>query len=221
MNNRWADHKVESMYDKTMLGLEIGLIKRLLNPGETILDAGCGEGEGTLEYSKFWEVEAFDSSPERLWMAKERCGARFFQHDVRDPLEKKYDVVISQRLLINLESWNEQRWAIRNLVSAARKRVVLSEGSVDGVAELNGFRGIFGLPPIPIPDHNAFIADQCLIAMGFKSAGTLGAYYLLTRGVQPALTKDFHWSSKFNKAAARVDLEADKYSRIKVWAYEK
>ena len=47
----WNRDDVESMYDKHLLNAEIELIKRRITPNTKILDAGCGEGEGTLAYS--------------------------------------------------------------------------------------------------------------------------------------------------------------------------
>ena len=64
----WNQDDVESMYDKNLLNLEIKLIKKRITEKSKILDAGCGEGEGTLEYSKIpgVKVHAVDFSETRL-----------------------------------------------------------------------------------------------------------------------------------------------------------
>lgn len=229
MDVRWSDRSVESMYDKTLLGLEIEAIKRHIPNGSRILDAGCGEGEGTLAYTEVGEVEAFDRCKERLEMARERVGdkAIFYQHDVlKPPIDKHYDVVISQRLLINLGTWEQQKYAMLKL-SSMGKRLILSEGSVDGVGELNKFRALYGLPPIPIPAHNLFINDADLlehaeeIGLRLVTTESLGSYYLLTRGVQPALKTSFRWDSDFNLASAKADIwGADEFARVKIWVFD-
>jgi 2-polyprenyl-3-methyl-5-hydroxy-6-metoxy-1,4-benzoquinol methylase len=47
----WDRDDVESMYDKHLLNREIELIRQRIPPNTKLLDAGCGEGEGTLVYS--------------------------------------------------------------------------------------------------------------------------------------------------------------------------
>ena len=237
-NERWADKSVESMYDKTLLALEIAAIKKRLRTGQFVVDAGCGEGEGTAQYADVAFVSAFDKSPERLDMARERVGSDvcLFQHDVREriPIGMAVDAVISQRLLINLASWAEQERALDNLTAILRPggRLILSEGSQEGVTELNVWRAIYGLPPIPIPAHNVFLSDGDLLeytdSHGFdlQAWDDFGAYYLLTRGVQPALREDFHWDSPFNRASAsprikELFVDTDRFSRIKVWVFER
>ena len=48
---------------------------KYLNPGQKILDAGCGSGRDTLAFLKEgYEVEAFDASSEICRIASERTG---------------------------------------------------------------------------------------------------------------------------------------------------
>ena len=49
----WNRDDVESMYDKNLLKLEIQLIKQRLTKNSKILDAGCGEGEGSNVWDDF------------------------------------------------------------------------------------------------------------------------------------------------------------------------
>src|SRR5205823_3617387 len=46
----WDREDVESMYDKHLLGAELALIAPRIPTGSLVLDAGCGEGEGTARY---------------------------------------------------------------------------------------------------------------------------------------------------------------------------
>ena len=74
----WEDKKVESMYDKNLLKAEIRLIKKYIKPGSKILDAGCGEAEGTYAYSaiKNTLIHGADFSQTRLNKAKKRLHKR-------------------------------------------------------------------------------------------------------------------------------------------------
>src|SRR5438045_8442179 len=72
----WNDNAVASMYDKHLLNAEIDLLRRQIPEGAKVLDAGCGEGEGTLAYSSVpgTVVQAVDFSETRLEKARERLS---------------------------------------------------------------------------------------------------------------------------------------------------
>ena len=223
----WNDPHTESMYDKNILRLEIEAIKREICVGSTILDFGCGDGESTEEYSKIGHVIGVDFSEVRLEMARKRLpDVVFMQGDVRNAHTfGQYDVVIAQRLLINLASWEEQSIAIDHLMNMVKPdgKLLLSEGSLNGVNRLNRMRAVYDLNPIPIPEHNVFIDDAFLetVCDLKKVKSGLGAYYFLTRGIQPALTDDIKWDSRFNLASSIDEiqklLDLGEFSRIKIW----
>lgn len=238
--NRWDDPAVESMYDKTLMAMESRLIAEHIPEGSSICDAGCGEGEGTLFYSQIPKsrVHAFDSSTTRLSLAAERLAGRAnVSMAIRDIMEQgddgmKFDVVVSQRLLINLDSKAKQRGAFSALVEMLNPGglLILSEGSADGVENLNNFREHYGLAPIPVPAHNRFIKDEDLLGWGYAHGlgivdkPSMGAYYLLTRGVQPALTNEYDWLSAFNIASASDAMSCDlpcahAFARVKIWVF--
>ena len=54
----WNRPDVESMYDKHLLSAEISLIRARIPPGTKILNAGCGEGEGTAFAAGIADVDA-------------------------------------------------------------------------------------------------------------------------------------------------------------------
>lgn len=230
----WNNPAVESMYDKTLLRLETENLKQWIPEGSYVCDMGCGEGEATLEYSRIPGVRVLgvDNSLTRLELAQKRLSGlenvKLRQASVFDSAIGQFDVVVSQRMLVNLSSWDEQKRGLLALMTLVRPggRVLLSEGSLNGFSELNDFREDMGLPPIPIPAHNVFISDADLqsyaVDIGLKlSCFTgIGTYYLLTRGVQPALTKDIRWDSEFNTRASRIDIPwTARYSRIKQWCF--
>lgn len=238
----WNREEVESMYDKHLLKAEINLIKSWIPSGVKVLDAGCGEGEGTLEYARVaGTIHAADFSETRLRKAADRlAGVRNVQFRHVNflgccTLDADYDVVISQRFVINLMKWEEQRRVIANLISLLKPagRLLMLEGSQQGVDELNRFRAVCGLTPIPVKWHNRFFDDEEMRAFvgekGLKLAATdgLGGYFLLTRGVRPMLDTDLNWDCEFNRVAASAalrDLRAFdpvRFSRLKLWVIER
>ena len=237
----WENDNVESMYDKHLISLEIELISQLIQNDKEILDAGCGEGEGTLVYSKISgsNILGADYSPTRLKKAKERlshqANVEFRQVDFLEklPFDQKFDVIVSQRFLINLFNWKNQSETISKLISLLNPggELIMLEGSKDGVNELNEVRSRFGLDPIPIPWHNEFFDDSQLEtfikeqSMTLKLKSGLGAYFLLTRGVRPYFDKELNWDAEYNQIASglsssEMSMISDRFSRLRLWHFK-
>jgi SAM-dependent methyltransferase len=238
----WNRDDVESMYDKHLLNAEIELIKRRITPHAKILDAGCGEGEGTLVYSAIpgVVVHAVDFSKTRLDKAAKalrgRTNVSLQQVDFLGPylLSNDYDIVISQRFMINLMEWSLQQKVLLDLMAMLKAggRLLMLEGSKQGMDSLNEFRAAFGLNPIPPKWHNLFFDDEVLIrfmqqqAYNLLEEDGLGTYFLLTRGVRPALEKELNWDCEFNRLAATPAMKRllafnTKFSRLKLWIFGK
>lgn len=238
----WENDNVESMYDKILLNLEIYEISRKIPKDSKILDAGCGEGEGTLVYSSIEGslIHAADFSETRLKkLAKRLAGKNNVELKKVDFLGKidldfDYDVIISQRFMINLMSWDLQKKVIIELMRRIKPqgRFVMLEGSEKGVQELNELRSFFGLEPIDVKWHNKFFNDEKLIYFmdkhGFEiiEHNGFGIYFLLTRGLRPYFDKDLYWDCEFNKIAAKQELwnhlklDDARFSRLKLWVFK-
>lgn len=238
----WEREDVESMYDKHLLRAEIELVRKHVPAGSKILDAGCGEGEGTLAYSAIpgVTIHGADFSSARLRKAAERLKGRSNVRLLRVdflkplPLDRDFDVVISQRFLINLPEWSLQSRVLLDLMALLKPggRLLLLEGSQDGVDALNRFRSACGLEPIPVKWHNLFFEDRKLVesmaAHGHRCVAQegLGTYFLLTRGIRPLLDKDLNWDCEFNRLAASEQVDAElglgvRFSRLKLWVFQK
>lgn len=238
----WDQENVESMYDKNLLSAEIVLIKKNIPPGSKILDAGCGEGEGAKEYSfvKGVTVHAVDFSDTRLKKAAKRLKGRrnvtlknvdFLGKYI---LDNDYDVIISQRFLINLPGWRAQMKVLKNLIKLLKSggKLLILEGIMDGVNDLNKFRACYGLKPIPVKWHNYFFKDKLLVDFMSKNGCRLvkedgfGAYFLLTRGIRPIFDKKLNWDCDFNSISSGKKISklfglGAKYSRLKLWVFQK
>jgi ubiquinone/menaquinone biosynthesis C-methylase UbiE len=238
----WNTEAVESMYDKNLLQAEIRLISRYIPVGSKLLDAGCGEGEGTVVYSAMSGVlvHAVDFSETRLSKAAERLGDRtnvtLQQVDFLGSysLATDYDVIVSQRFLINLMEWELQQKVLLSLMAMLKPggKLLMLEGSQQGVDSLNEFRGALGLEAIPVKWHNLFFDDDSLVKFmqehghQLTKVDGLGAYFLLTRGVRPALDQELDWNCDFNRSAATDGMAqllgfGPEFSRLKLWIFEK
>lgn len=238
----WNKNDVESMYDKHLLNAEIELIIQRIPPNTKILDAGCGEGEGTLVYSAIpgVVVHAVDFSQTRLSKAKDRLKERenvvLKRVDFlgQYQLDNDYDIIVSQRFLINLTEWRLQSKILLDLMSMLKPggRMLIFEGSRQGVDSLNEFRAAWGLDPIPVKWHNLFLDDDMLLefmqlhSYSLKETDGLGTYLLLTRGIRPNLDRELNWDCEFNKIAATNKIKellgfSTRYSRLKLWVFQK
>lgn len=239
----WEKDNVESMYDKHLLKAEIDLITKHIHSGSKVLDAGCGEGEGTLTYSSIKEVSVCgaDFSQKRLNKAHQRlrdCGnVRLERVDFLGEytLDNDFDVVVSQRFLINLQEWSKQQKVIRDLLGLLKPggKLILLEGSKQGMDSLNEFRAVMEMSPIPPKWHNLFFDDDLLVDFmrgnGSKLLAVegLGTYFLLTRGIRPALDSNLNWDHSFNRLAASptvhrlLGMDETRFSRLKLWVFQK
>lgn len=238
----WNRDEVESMYDKHLLNGEIDAIRRRIPEGSRVLDAGCGEGEGTLAYSAVpgVTVHGVDFSETRLRKARERlhscANVTLAQADLLadEALPGGFDVVISQRFVINVTEWSLQQKLLLRLIGLVNPggRLLMLEGSRDGVEELNRFRAGLGLPPIDVKWHNLFFDDSALETFMERNGlrllekDGLGAYLLLTRGLRPVFDAELNWDCDFNKRAASKEISdllglRDRFSRLKLWVFRK
>src|SRR5262249_673112 len=207
-----------------------------------ILDAGCGEGEGTLAYSDIpgVVVHAVDFSATRIALARQRLTGR---HNVvlqqADLLSKytfddNYDVIVSQRFLINLMEWPLQQEVVLKLMQLLKPggQLLMMEGSQQGVRSLNDLRSSLGLQPIPIKWHNLFFDDELLIRFmqqnnyRLTAQEGLGTYFMLTRAIRPLLDSYLSWDCEFNRLPALPAISeflalGTKFSRLKLFVFEK
>jgi len=213
--------------------LEIETIKRYLKSGDRVLDAGCGNCYTTREISSsVREIIGIDSSPEMIKRAleeKKTEGIESINFAVLDVLELDqskfglFNVVISERCLINLDSWEKQQRAIANLASVISPggRLIFVEGCKDGRTSLNEFRAKVGLEPMPPVWHNLdFDKVETLAYLGnffdIEEQITFGVYDFISRVLHPLLVspQQPQYDSRINEVAARLSLNSQEYGEI-------
>jgi SAM-dependent methyltransferase len=153
--------------------LEIETIKPYLRSNDRLVDVGCGSGYATrLLAPLVHEAVGFDFSESMIGRARAAAAGRErLRFDVGDVLSIDsqalgvFDVALSVRCLINLESWELQQRAIENIARLVRPggRFIMVEGCADGRRALNALRQKVGLSEMPAVWHNVDFDEATLI----------------------------------------------------------
>ena len=189
--------------------LEIAFALNHISDGDRLLDVGCGPGVALCAYASQRAITAhgIDYAENMISFARRRMkeiapnlDVAFQQADVTElPFESGYfDVVTSSRCLMALLDWNLQQKALLeiNRVLKPSGKLVLMEGTLDGLERLNFYRRQFGLPEIA-PDgkdrlltrkfRECELLEFCAAHYAVEQTQRFGMYYFLTRVVQPLL----------------------------------
>lgn len=142
-----------------------------------VLDIGCGDGRSILEIAaKFPDCHftGIDFSETMVRIASKnlepkpelRRRVNFIFGDVTKLHEvisdKKFDIVISDRCLINLESSAIQYKAISDISNhlSPNGYFIAIENFIEGHNAMNDSRRAMGLPEIPIRWHNKYFNEE-------------------------------------------------------------
>jgi SAM-dependent methyltransferase len=139
-----------------------------------VADIGCGDGRTTirlacnllntsfvgLDYSSFMVENA-----KSVLLSRESPNVEFKQLDICDGLKDSFNLIYTTRCLINLPSWDLQKVAINNIHKALTGGGVylMVENFIEGQDNFNQVRRNFGLPEIPVREHNFFFQRQRLL----------------------------------------------------------
>ena len=181
-----------------------------------VLEIGCGNGY-TLSllrpaFSQY-QFSGLDFSEDLLQIARGRnlAGVSFEQGDARKlrHADNSFDVIFTERCIINLLSWEEQQQALREIHRILRKGgyILFMESFGDGYRNLNKARNELGLDSIPMPNHNLYFEKETFEpfvsqlfeitdALSLGAAGPndvhrnfLSSHYFTARVLHPLLTK--------------------------------
>jgi ubiquinone/menaquinone biosynthesis C-methylase UbiE len=237
--------------DVKLKQLEMDILKEYVGTEDTVLDLGCGNGVLTflLAERTSRDVQGVDFSSEMIRCALEERDKRnysadkinFFVHDLReldslpDRLRNYFDVVITERALINLQTWEEQERAIEQIVTLLKPsgRYLMCENSTDSLSRLNKLRKHSGLPEITPPWHNRYLRDQevsqleCVTLLEQRNFTSL--YYLISRVFNALLAKEVEtepsYDSLVNNAAVSLsrfkEFESLDLGQTKLWVFQK
>ncbi len=174
-----------------------------------VLDIGSGNGYSTIQLMRRHPTLTFvggDFSPEMVaaantsraeLSAQEQQRITFEVRDVTDlrACAGQFDVVISDRCVINVPTREEQWRALGEIARALKAggTYVALENFTDGQDNLNAERARHELPPVSIRWHNLFLDPEEFIQRAnewFEVRQTVpisSTYYLVTRVVYSKL----------------------------------
>jgi SAM-dependent methyltransferase len=223
--------------------LEVDAIATYVRDGMRILEVGCGNGITSIEIARRHKVEilGIDFATEMIAAANSmlagqqlKGSAKFRVGDVLGSLglTERFDLIYSERVLINLPDWAAQRQAILNIseLLADKGVYVMCENSQDGLAQINALREQVGLPAIIPPWHNRYFHDAeveqlsvpgvILEAVNYYSS----TYYFLSRVVNAFLAaqegKDPDYRAPINQLALRLPAIGD-LGQGRIWLWRK
>ena len=216
----------------------------------TILDVGCGNGytlERLLERYPDQRFIGVEKSDELRALASSRFRqdghVTIIAGDIRNPEfapPDSADVIICQRVLINLLEYGDQKRALENIVAvlhagpaaAAGGKCLFIEAFTRYLLKLNEARAEFELPPIPPAHHNLYLPDDFFLVPRLRPfvrpdiapANFLSTHYYVTRVLHPVVTANK--ALKRNSEFVRFFSEALKahvgdYSPLRLCPFEK
>ncbi len=223
----WDRPDTVSLIDQNLRILETESVLRHLSSDDVILDLGCGAAESTVMYaravSKCVGLEQSKTMLEKAEILAESHGISNIDFIRGDALSLgselgKFDVVISQRVVINFMTWDEQKIVLNNAIEALKigGKLILIENTFEGFENLNSFRRELGLPNIKLHDwHNYFLVygrfkEFMSHRMTLIEEDNFNTYYLLTRVFGNLIAKFEGFGSNATKDPIfeKIDYEA-------------
>jgi SAM-dependent methyltransferase len=231
--------KFKKVSDETKLGHETDPEKENFF---TILDVGCGNGY-TLDFVSdsfpsfsFQGIEMNDS-------LRQVAADRFVEKkvsikhgDIRDTSTLQtgmVDILICQRVLINLLDPNDQKLALNNLINLVKSGglLVFIACFASGLNNLNSARQEFGLDELPPAHHNLYLNDgffrhKALVDFDNSQTELFSTHYFTSRVLHESFLKitqrDFirnsHFVSFFSNALPK---NIGEYSPLKALSFTK
>jgi len=192
----WEDTNTRTLIDLNLKQLEVDFISKYLRKDFSVGDIGCGDATTVIKIApQVKTIVGLERSDLLKKQAKEKVlNAKLKNVQIVDGdiLElnwfEKFDLIITERVIINLPSWDLQLRAIDNIHTALKSKgiYIMIENTMDGHLALNKLRDLVGLKPIEMHWHNLYLEyDQ--FCNGVKGKFDIierkgfSLYYFLTR----------------------------------------
>ncbi len=242
-NSRAGLGKWAGTQDLIAKELELNTIAEFVRPGMKVLDAGCGNGVAAIEIARRFQVDitAIDYAADMVGAASQTAATeplvgtiQFREGDVTNlhGLPRDFDLIYTERVIINLPDWETQKRAIAELAGLLRVGGVYAmvENSQNGLDKINALRQQVGLQPVLVPWHNRYLKDSELQTLSIQGV-TLekvifhsSTYYFLSRVVNAWLAaregKEPDYDSPVNELALQLPAIGD-LGQGRVWVWKR
>ena len=193
--------------DQFLREIEYSTLRKLIQRAKprSVLDVGCGDGVTTMRLARNFPEVSFvgiDYSNKMIESAGESSGALAnIKFEVVDILSidfnTQFDLIYTNRCLINLTSWELQAQAIHTMKKLLNQNgsLALIENILECQESFNRIRSKLKLERINIRQHNLFFQKLKLETLltgefkSFKIKNISSSYYILTRLVYSRVCK--------------------------------
>ncbi len=215
--------------------------------GLRIADVGCGNGYTLGMLAPAFpdcRFTGFEMIGHMRGLAEERVAERKLANvtirpgDIREPDftgGETFDVLVCQRVLINLLDGEDQARALDNLLAVVEPGggLIFVEAFRSGLNTLNEARDEFDLPAIPPAHHNIYLSDDFFARdalVAYESEGwtlppnVLSTHYYVSRVLYPLLLdgRPLIRNAHFIKVLSRALPPAiGNYSQVRIHAFRK
>jgi len=217
----------------------------------TIMDVGCGNGYTLDQLVSQYPNQNYvgiEKSNELRALASLRFQGndkvKILEGDIRDKDFAKginADILVCQRVLINLLAIEDQKYALNNIVAVvqsasswkAEGTLLFIEGFVSPLTRLNKARSEFNLPPIPPSHHNLYLPDDFFEIPQLRPLRTdsllpppnfLSTHYYVARVLHTIFTPEnepLNRNSEFAKFFTHaLNQNVGDYSPLKLYIFE-
>jgi SAM-dependent methyltransferase len=216
--------KFSTMSDEFIRDSETKFILQNIKKKKIILDVGCGNGftlKTIYKVQKVCKLYGIENNLRLYNLAKNNLGkkAKIIKYDIRKKVsnfKNFFDIIICQRVLINLMQRNDQRDALSNILYLLKRngKLIIIEGFQSGLENLNFLRKKFQLKNIPVAHHNLNLEDSFFKRKDLKditpknTKNFLSKNYFISRVLDPiynlAFKKKFKYNSDFTRILSEI-----------------
>ncbi|HGJ65031.1 TPA: class I SAM-dependent methyltransferase [bacterium] len=217
----WTNRtEIGSQNDHLFQELSSCAITRFLKPNYITLNVGCGDGYAFNKYCEIvkkmigmdYSQKAIDKANDNHKTLVQQGKAEFFIGDlleVQNNFINKFDAVISERCLCNLDSEDKQKRALTLIGDYLKPDgiAIICEPSLQGYDSIDQIRSEFGLEPIKRHWHNLLVNEGIfseIETLKVEERYTFGVYTLLSRLFYPIyiFPQEPKFDSDINKISA-------------------
>lgn len=244
----FGESSLATLPDDFVKKLELENIAAYLKDGDYVLDIGCGNGYSAYHFIKQFDIRlhGMDYSEQMIQIAQsihnrlepdEQKRISFSLGDVRETgfADETFDVVVTERCLINLTDRADQARAFREIHRILKPggRYLMCEDTEQALHNLNSIRTRLGLDAIAVRWHNLYLDEEHIIRetgglfqlLAEKRFSSL--YYLASRVINAKIAQENgvepSYDSEINRVASYFSTDGDfgDYGPVKLYVFKK